>query len=154
MVPLARLELARCCHQRILSPVCLPIPPQRRTLLHYDTLIPVASQGNRPFLSKKDRYPAWIAALVSGFHKAVFCFARKHPFIGISKDSDAETISILPDEENFIPDQPAQNQFLQRIHPPPLFLQRPSDRFYSGHWRNAPPAPWYPPEYSPQTAGC
>ena len=28
-MPLTRLELVRSCPQRILSPVCLPIPPQR-----------------------------------------------------------------------------------------------------------------------------
>lgn len=31
MVPGARLELARCCHRRILSPLRLPIPPSRRS---------------------------------------------------------------------------------------------------------------------------
>lgn len=30
LVPGARLELARCCHRRILSPLRLPIPPSRR----------------------------------------------------------------------------------------------------------------------------
>ena len=30
LVPLAGLEPARCCHLGILSPLCLPIPPQRR----------------------------------------------------------------------------------------------------------------------------
>lgn len=34
LVPLTRLELVRSCPQRILSPVCLPIPPQR---LIFDT---------------------------------------------------------------------------------------------------------------------
>ena len=31
MVPGARLELARCCHRRILSPLRLPIPPSRHS---------------------------------------------------------------------------------------------------------------------------
>ena len=30
LVPGARLELARCCHRRILSPLRLPIPPSRQ----------------------------------------------------------------------------------------------------------------------------
>lgn len=32
LVPGARIELARCCHRRILSPLRLPVPPSRHFL--------------------------------------------------------------------------------------------------------------------------
>ena len=33
MVPKARLELARCCHHKVLNLACLPIPPLRHTCI-------------------------------------------------------------------------------------------------------------------------
>ena len=52
MVPGARLELARCCHRRILSPLRLPIPPSRRTsgtLAHQGRKVKSGSGENRAF---------------------------------------------------------------------------------------------------------
>ncbi len=39
LVPLTRLELVRYCYQGILSPSCLPIPPQRRFILFLTDII-------------------------------------------------------------------------------------------------------------------
>jgi hypothetical protein len=40
MVPGARIELALCCQNRILSPARLPVPPSRRGPLVYRTSSP------------------------------------------------------------------------------------------------------------------
>ena len=46
VVPLTRLELVRCCHRGILSPLCLPIPPQRRRI-HYTGFPPPCQDKRR-----------------------------------------------------------------------------------------------------------
>lgn len=54
LVPGARLELARCCHRRILSPLRLPIPPSRHEEILSQSRAEVnigATQCSRPIRS-------------------------------------------------------------------------------------------------------
>ena len=54
MVPLTRLELVQHCCRGILSPLCLPIPPQRQeTVCLYHRLFPPPCQDDKRVIFKK-----------------------------------------------------------------------------------------------------